>query len=69
MRNTQSRKRNLAIAVLWTLVALVWAIVTVTRFGDPNTVGDSLVLTIFTLLFSLALSILFWVRFARSPKE
>lgn len=56
-------------AILWTVVTVVWGIITVTRYGDPATVGDSLVLTIFTLLLSLAACILFWVRYARFEKK
>ena len=47
MRNNRSRRSTLSAAILWTLVAFVWGVVTVTRYNDPTTVGDSLVLTIF----------------------
>lgn len=65
----KSRRGVLFTAILWTIVAIVWGTITVTRFGDPSTVGDSLVLTIFTLLLSLALCVIFWIRFARYGKK
>ena len=65
----KSRRGVLFSAILWTVVAAVWGAITVTRFGDPNTVGDSLVLTIFTMLLSLALCVIFWIRFARYNKK
>ena len=69
MRNNRSRRSTLSAAILWTLVAFVWGVVTVTRYNDPNTVGDSLVLTIFTMLLALALAVIFWIRFARFGKK
>ena len=69
MRNNRSRRSTLSAAILWTLVAFVWGVVTVTRYNDPTTVGDSLVLTIFTMLLALALAVIFWIRFARFSKK
>ena len=56
-------------AILWTIVSITWGIMIVTRYNDPGTNGDSLVLTIFTMLLSLALCVIFWVRFARYAKK
>lgn len=65
----KSRQGVLFSAILWTIVSAVWGTIMVTRFNDPNTVGDSLVLTIFTLLLCLALCVIFWIRFARYGKK
>ena len=65
----KSRRGVLFSALLWTVVAAVWGIFIVTRYNDPATVGDSLVLTIFTMLLSLALCVIFWIRFARYNKK
>lgn len=69
MKNNRSRRSTLVSAVLWTCVAFVWTVITVTRYRDPATVGDSLVLTIFTMLLALAAAILFWIRFFRHNKK
>lgn len=69
MRNNRSKGGTLLAAVLWTIIAVVWGVITVTRFNDPATIGDSLVLTIFTMLLSLALCVIFWIRFARYGKK
>ena len=69
MRNNRSRGGTLFSALLWTVITLVWVVIMVTRFNDPSTVGDSLVLTIFTMLLALALAAVFWVRFIRYKKK
>lgn len=65
----KSRRGVLFTAILWTIVSITWGIMIVTRYNDPGTNGDSLVLTIFTMLLSLALCVIFWVRFARYGKK
>ncbi len=69
MKINRSKRSTLAAAILWTCVAFVWGVVMVTRYNDPTTVGDSLVLTIFTMLLALALAAVFWVRFIRYKKK
>jgi len=65
----KSRRGVLFSALLWTVISAVWVFFIVKRYNDPATVGDSLVLTIFTMLLSLALCVIFWIRFARYNKK
>lgn len=65
----RSRRSFLITAVLWSLIAIVWCAITVSRYNDPNTIGDSLVLTIFTMLLSAALAVFNWIRYARYNKK
>ena len=67
--NLKSRRGVLFTAILWTIVSITWGIMIVTRYNDPGTNGESLVLTICTMLLSMALCVIFWVRFARYGKK
>ena len=69
MKSNRSRRGTLSAAILWTCVAFVWTVIMVTRYRDPGTVGDSLVLTIFTMLLALAAAVIFWIRFFRYNKK
>lgn len=58
-----SRGVLLAIAILWTVVTAIWGVVTVLRFSGPHEDKGLQVMTMITVLASLAACVVNWLRY------